>query len=161
MELVAVVAISDNNVIGNRGELPWPSIPSDKQQYRELVLEETVILGRRTFESMRDDLPGARQLVLSRANGLSYPESEVTVVHSTDEALDYLGSMPGNTGFVLGGGAIYEAFFDHLDILHVSRIPGRYRGSVTFPVIDPDEWERTECRDMGAFVLERWQRVIQ
>lgn len=158
MELVAVVAISDNNVIGNQGELPWPSVPSDKQQYRELVADETVILGRRTFESMRDDLPGKRQLVLSRQDELTYPELSATVVHSTDSARSYLESIPESRAFVLGGGAIYQAFFEDLDILHVSRIPGRYSGTVTFPAIDPDDWRRTESRDMGTFVLERWER---
>lgn len=158
MKLVAVVAMAENRVIGHEGELPWPSIPADKRQYRDLVSDDTVILGRRTFESMRDDLPGKRQLVLSRDEELTYPESHVTVVNNVDEALASLESLADKRAYVLGGGGIYEAFFAYLDILHVSRIPGRYHGMITFPRIDPDVWKRVEERDMDGFTLERWVR---
>ena len=67
MELVSVAAVAENGVIGNDGELPWPSIPADRRQYRERVAGSPVVLGRRTFESMREDLPGSTQVVLSRS----------------------------------------------------------------------------------------------
>lgn len=158
MELIAVGAIAENNVIGMEGELPWPSIPADKQQYRELVSNSAVILGRRTFESMRDDLPGAQQIVLSRQVDRAYPESTVTVVNSVDEAIDTLDSHGYDRAFVLGGAGIYDAFFPVTDRLHISRIPGNYRGDVTFPSIDPSEWERTESVSMPGFTLEQWVR---
>ena len=56
MELVSVAAVAENGVIGNDGELPWPSIPADKRQYRGRVAGSPVVLGRRTFKSMREDL---------------------------------------------------------------------------------------------------------
>jgi dihydrofolate reductase len=56
MELVSVAALADNRVIGDAGELPWPSIPADKQQYRARIANDPVILGRVTFDSMRDAL---------------------------------------------------------------------------------------------------------
>ena len=67
MKLVSVAAVAENGVIGRDGELPWESIPADKRQYRNRVADAPVILGRRTFDSMRDDLPGSHQIVLSRA----------------------------------------------------------------------------------------------
>jgi len=66
MELVSVAAVADNRTIGLNGEIPWESIPEDKEQYRSRIADDPVILGRRTFESMRKDLPGRAQVVLSR-----------------------------------------------------------------------------------------------
>ena len=53
MELISVAAIAGNRVLGKDGELPWPSIPADKRQYRERIADWPVVLGRRTFDSMR------------------------------------------------------------------------------------------------------------
>lgn len=156
MELVAVAAVSENGVIGNDGELPWPSLPADKRQYRARVADAPVILGRRTFDSMRDDLPGERQLVLTRDANRSYPEPSATVATSVESAIDAVSNAP--VAYVLGGGGAYEAFFPHFDRLVISRIPGRYHGEVTFPAIDPDTWDRVENASLEGFTLEIWER---
>jgi dihydrofolate reductase len=62
-----VAAVAENSVIGRNGELPWPSIPADKRQYRTRIADWPVVLGRRTVDSMRADLPGTAQVVLSRS----------------------------------------------------------------------------------------------
>jgi len=67
VELITVAAVAENGVIGRDGEIPWPSIPADRRQYRARVADWPVILGRRTFDSMREDLPGTAQIVLSRS----------------------------------------------------------------------------------------------
>ena len=156
MELIAVAAVSENNVIGKDGELPWPSVPADKRQYRERVRNSPVVLGRRTFESMRDELPGARQLVLSRSRD-AYPESTVTVLGSVEAVLAEVESEPTQV-YVLGGGGIYEALFPHLDRLLISRIPRTVEGDTMFPEIDPAEWDRQRASPRDGFVLEEWVR---
>jgi dihydrofolate reductase len=67
IELVTVAAVAENGVVGRDGELPWPSIEADKRRYRELIADSPVVLGRRTFESTRDGLPGSAEIVLSRS----------------------------------------------------------------------------------------------
>jgi len=67
VQLVSVAALAENRVIGNDGGVPWPDLPEDVRQYRERVAGSPVILGRRTFDSMRGDLPGRRQIVVSRS----------------------------------------------------------------------------------------------
>lgn len=57
MQLVSVAALAENRAIGRDGEVPWPHIEADVRQYRERVAGSPVILGRRTFDSMRDHLP--------------------------------------------------------------------------------------------------------
>ena len=159
MELVAVAAVSENGVIGDAGELPWPSVPADRRMYRARVAGQPVILGRRTFESMRDDLPGGTHIVLTTDPNRRYDLSTVLVVGSVDEALATARGLTDGEVFVLGGGAVYAAFLPHLDQLILSRIPGRYEGDTRFPEIDPVDWRLVRTEPQCGFTLETWQRV--
>ena len=86
MRLVSVAALAENRVIGRDGEVPWPHIEADVRQYRERVAGSPVILGRRTFDSMRDDLPGSRQIVVSRSvDAVDVPTA--VVANGVEEAL--------------------------------------------------------------------------
>lgn len=158
MELISVAAVSENGVIGNAdGELPWPSIPADRRQYRARVADSAVALGRRTFELMRDDLPGAVQVVLSRTER----EFDVDTAHhaaDVDEAVAIAESQGFDRLYVLGGGAIYELFQPHLDRMYLSRVPGAYERVVTYPEFDEEEWELAETSDEEGFTLEEWVR---
>lgn len=158
MDLVAVAAVAENGVIGRDGDLPWRRIPADKRQYRARVAHDPVVLGRRTFEGMREDLPGSHQIVLSRNPDRSYPERSATVVSSVEEALTALENLDVRTAYVLGGGAIYELMLPHLSRMYISRIPGAYEGDVTFPEIDEKSWELVETRPGAGFTLEIWER---
>ncbi len=87
MQLVSVAALAENRVIGKDGEVPWPHIEADVRQYRDRVAGSPVIVGRRTFESMLDDLPGSRQIVVSRS--LDSVDAPTAVVASdVDEAIE-------------------------------------------------------------------------
>jgi len=158
MELVSVAAIADNRVIGDDGELPWPSIPADKQQYRERIANDPVILGRVTFESMLDDLPGAAQIVLSR----SEQAFDVPTAHhasGVDDAVAVADSLGADTAYVIGGAAIYELFQPHIDRMVLSRVPGEYPGDAVYPAWDETAWELSETTEYDRFRLEEWVRV--
>jgi len=157
MELVTVAAVAANGVIGRDGELPWPSIPADRRQYRTRVAEWPVILGRRTFESMREDLPGTAQVVLSRSD----PEYDIESVHpasGVDEAVDVAESLDADRAYVLGGAAIYELFQPVVDRLLLSRIPEAYDGDAYFPEWDGENWTLVERTPYEEFTLEEWAR---
>lgn len=157
MELVAVAAVGENLVIGSGGEIPWESLPADKRQYRERVADDTVILGRRTFESMRADLPGNAQIVLSRQDRSFDAE---TTHHARDvaEAIDVAEELGAETAYVLGGGAIYDIFQLHLDRMVLSRVPGEHEGDVYYPAWDSSEWELVEEISYDSFTLQEWER---
>jgi dihydrofolate reductase len=157
MELVAVAAVAENGVVGADGELPWEHVEADVRQYRERVAGHPVVLGRRTFESMRDDLPGRAQVVVSRSDP-SYPEASAHVVDGVEAALAVLEALDGETAYVLGGGAIYELFLPVCDRLVLSRIPGEYEGDARFPAFD-DAWTLVEESPMPGFTLEEWTRT--
>ncbi|WP_066411335.1 dihydrofolate reductase [Halorubrum aethiopicum] len=117
MRLVSVAAVAENGVIGSDGEVPWPHIEADVRQYRERVADSPVILGRRTFDSMRDDLPGSRQIVVSRSvSSVDVPTAVVVdgveaaieaareIVADAGESADDAesGSRPDETDLVAG-----------------------------------------------------------
>lgn len=158
MHLVAVAAVDDSLAIGLEGELPWPSIPADKQRYRARVAGDPVILGRRTFESMLDDLPGRVQIVLSRE---AYDPGVASAHHavSVEEALDLAEAHGTGVAYVLGGAAIYELFLPYLDRLVLSRVPGEHEADAYFPRWDSADWQLKQTTEYSEYTLEDWVRT--
>jgi len=157
VELISIAAVAETGVIGDDGELPWPSLPADRRQYRARVADSPVALGRRTFEAMRDDLPGSAQVVLSRTER----DYDVETAHhagSVREAIEVAESLGADRLYVLGGGAIYALFQDHLDRMFLSRVPGEYEGDTVYPDFDEREWRLAETTDYEGFTLEAWAR---
>lgn len=157
MELVSVAAVAENGVIGRDGEIPWPSIPEDKRQYRERIADWPVILGRRTFDSMRDDLPGSAQVVLSREER----EHDVETAHhasGVDDAIDVVKRLGRERAYVIGGGGIYALFQPVVDRMVLSRVPGEYDGDTYYPEWDADVWRLASTEEYEDFSLEEWVR---
>lgn len=159
VELVSVAALADNRVIGLDGEIPWESLPADKRQYRDRVADHPVILGRRTFESMVNDLPGSAQIVLSRTER----EFDVETAHyakDVDQAVAIAGRLGADRAYVLGGAGIYHLFQPHIDRMVLSRIPGEYDGDRFYPEWDPQEWRLVSRTPHEGFTLEVWERTV-
>ena len=160
MELVSVAAVAENGVIGRDGELPWPSIPADKEQYRGRIAEDPVILGRKTFDSMRDDLPGSAQIVLSRTE----QTFDVPTAHyaaDVDEAVTVAESLGADVAYVIGGQGIYELFQPSVDRMVLSRVHGEYEGDRFYPEWDEADWNLVDETEYDRFTLEEWVRVEQ
>ncbi len=163
MRLVSVAAVAENGVIGNDGEVPWPDLPEDVEQYRERVAGSPVILGRRTYESMRGDLPGTAQIVVSRSiEGV--PDPTAVVAGGVDEAIELARNRSENgtddTVYVLGGGAIYDLFQPHVDGMALSHVDGAYEGDTRYPEFDDTDWTVVEEREYEGFTLREWQRTV-
>ncbi|WP_128904112.1 dihydrofolate reductase [Halorubrum amylolyticum] len=175
MQLVSVAALAENRAIGRDGEVPWPHIEADVRQYRERVAGSPVILGRRTFDSMRDDLPGARQIVVSRSvDSVDVPTAVVadgveSAIARAEDLVDGRGGGSddradgdGTDGdapvYVLGGGAIYELFQPHLGRMVLSHVAGSYDGDTFYPTWDRDEWTVAAETEFDRFTLREWVR---
>jgi dihydrofolate reductase len=157
MELVSVAAISENLVVGADGGIPWESLPEDHEQYRARVADNPVILGRRTFDSMRDDLPGRAQVVLSRTDR-EYDIETASHAGGVEEAIDRARALDADTVYVLGGGAIYALFQPYLDRMVLSRVPGEYEGDTAYPEWEKGEWKLVSEEPYERFTLEHWKR---
>lgn len=118
-----VVAHSRNRVIGRDGDLPW-HLPADLRRFRELTTGGTVVMGRKTYESIPErfrPLPNRRNVVVSR-NGCDAPE----VCRSVDEAID-------GDCFVIGGGQVYAQALPHADRVYATEIDAHVEGDAFFP----------------------------
>ena len=157
VELITVAAVAENGVIGQDGEIPWPSIPADKRQYRARIADWPVILGRRTFDSMREDLPGTAQIVLSR----SASEYDIESAHyagGIDDTVETVESLGYDRAYVIGGAGIYDLFQPVVDRMVLSRVPGEYDGDAYFPDWDRTEWIVVDRTPYDDFTLEEWVR---
>ena len=157
VELTSVAAVADNGVIGRNGELPWPSIPADRRQYRKRIADAPVILGRITFESMLADLPGSAQIVLSR----SASDFDIdTVYHATgvNEAIEAVESLGAERAYVIGGAGIYDLFQPQINRMVLSRVHGEYEGDAYFPEWDTDAWDLVDTEEHDRFSFELWER---
>ncbi len=157
MKLISVAAVAENGVIGQDGGTPWQSIPADRQQYKERIAESPVIVGRRTFDSMRNALPGTAQIVLSRSESAFDVES-VHHASGIDDAVATVESLGSDHAYVIGGAGIYDLFQPVIDRMVLSRIPGEYDGDTYFPDWDADDWTLVDRTPYDSFTLEEWIR---
>jgi dihydrofolate reductase len=123
-----IVAYANNRVIGKDGKMPW-HLPNDLKHVKEVTTGQTIVMGRKTFESLGRPLPNRRNVVLTRNREFSAPG--VDVVHSKEEVLE-LGDV-----IIFGGADIYRQFMDVVDRLYITEIDLDVEGDTFFP-----EWDR-------------------
>lgn len=129
-----IVAVSPDGVIGAQGTLPW-HYSGDLKRFKRLTLGATVIMGRKTWESLPiKPLPRRRNVVITR-----HPISGVDCFPGVEEALQ---TCTGDVWFI-GGAQIYAAALPRCDIIDMTHVPDRieHPGAVYFPAVDPDDWE--------------------
>ena len=129
-----IAAVSGNNVIGNGNALPW-RIPEDLARFKALTLGNTLIMGRKTYESIGRPLPGRTTLVLTRREDFAAPG--VLVAHDRSGAMAL---VPGPNAFVAGGADIYRLFLPVASKLFLTRVHGAYDGDTYFPPFDAGAW---------------------
>ena len=161
MRLVSVAAVAANGVIGDDGAVPWPPLPADVEQYRARVADAPVVLGRRTFDSMREDLPGTHQIVVSRRLE-TLTEPTAVVAADVEEALALASERTtDDVAYVLGGATIYALFQPFVDEMALSHVDGQYDGDARYPSWDPDEWTVAAETAYEGFTVREWHRTAR
>jgi dihydrofolate reductase len=133
-EIVLIAAVAEKNrVIGQGMELPW-HIPEDLKHFKRLTTGETLLMGRRTYESILHQFGGPlanrRMVVISSQGNLpEYPAAEV--YRSPEEAMDALADQ--DRVFIAGGATIYEQFLPRADRMELTLVPGDFEGDTFFP----------------------------
>ncbi|CAG0967900.1 dihydrofolate reductase [Burkholderiales bacterium] len=134
-ELAIVAAVASNGVIGVAGGLPW-RLPDDLRRFRALTRGHAVIMGRRTWESLRGPLPDRQNIVVtSRADRAS---AGAEVVATLAEALARVAMPP--PAFCIGGAELYREALPRARALHLTEIGRPFDGDVSFPAFARDEW---------------------
>jgi len=137
MKTALIAAIAENGIIGKGNEMPW-HLPSDLKRFRQLTLNSSVIMGRKTFESIGKALDKRENFVITRN-----PEFTAAGVRTATSLWEALTMAPASeTRFIIGGTEIYrEAIQDEIvDILYLTRVHGKFDGDVYFPEYDNSKW---------------------
>jgi len=141
MKLSILVAVSENGVIGRKGELPW-HLSADLRRFKRLTMGHTIVMGRKTWESIGRPLPGRRMVVVSRQ--ADYLASGASVVTSLEEAYQSAQDAGEEEVFVIGGAEIYRLALPQADRLYLTRVLAQVEGDTFFPELDLASWKRLE-----------------
>lgn len=134
MIISAIVAMSENRVIGKNNQLPW-HLPADLAHFKKITWGKPIVMGRKTFQSIGRALPGRKNIVVTQ--GLNFQAPDCEVVHSLDEAL---GISQVDEIIIIGGAKIYEASLRYLTRLYLTIVHTELSGDVFFPNLDEKEW---------------------
>ena len=142
MEIVLVVAVAENGVIGASGAIPW-RLKSDMARFKALTTGKPVVMGRKTFVSIGRPLPGRTNIVVTR--DLGFRADGVVVTHSFTDAKaiatgDALRRFATEIA-VIGGAEIYAQWMDSADRLEFTEVHARPDGDTRFPAVDETAWE--------------------
>lgn len=145
MVLSIIVAASENNVIGRENGLIW-HLSADLKHFKKLTTGHTVLMGRKTFESIGKALPNRRNIVISRNPSFSAEGCERA--GNIEEALVKAGG--GEEVFVIGGGTLYRALWERADRLYLTRVHTQVEGDTSIPAVNPEEWQEINREDFEA-----------
>lgn len=128
-----------NRVIGNKGKLPW-HMPADLEYYRSKIKGKTVVMGRKTFDSMGNKpLPKRINIIITRNE--DFKVEGAIVVHSAEEALKEAEKYGTEELMVIGGSEIYKEFLPIANRIYLTIIEGIFEGDAFFPEYDITEWK--------------------
>lgn len=151
--IAIIVALDEKNGIGRNGDLLC-HLPNDLKHFKQITTGQTIIMGRRTFESLpKGALPNRTNIVITSDAAENYPGC--IVVRSVEEALTH--SKEGEKIFIIGGGRLYRSTLHLADQLYLTRIHHIFTDADTyFPEIDFSEWELTERETHAADEKHRY-----
>jgi dihydrofolate reductase len=166
MQIVLVVAVADNGVIGAGGAIPW-RLKTDMQRFKALTINKPVVMGRKTFLSLRRPLPGRTNIVMTRDAEFRSPGAVVTTSFDHARAIakgEALRRFVTEIA-VIGGAEIYAQWIDLADRLELTEVHAHPAGDTCFAPIDKVVWEevaRTENPpgpdDSAAFAFVSYRR---
>ena len=135
-ELTIIAAVSINNVIGNNNKLIW-KLSNDLKRFKNLTTNHSVIMGRKTFESLPNPLPDRDNIVITRDTNYSKPN--IQVCSSIEDAINL--TKTDTQPFIIGGGEIYSQTINIVDKIELTRVHEEFDGDAYFPEIPLDIFE--------------------
>ena len=155
-QIVIIAAVARNRVIGKDNALIW-NIPEDMAHFKALTSGQTVIMGRKTWESLPPrfrPLPGRRNIVISRQTDYAAPGAELAP--SLEAAIQLAASA--ETAFIIGGEQIYRQAMDMADRLEITEVDLAPEGDAWFPEIAASHWQVTEKSPGNGYAFVTYTR---
>ena len=141
MHISLIVAVSENGVIGNNQDLIW-HLPRDLRFFKQMTMGKTLLMGRKTFESIGKPLPGRNFKVVSRSTG-DVGFKEVSVYPSIEAAISAARAEDVGELMIAGGGEIYRQALENnlVETAYVTLVHANFEGDTFFPKLPKEEWE--------------------
>jgi len=140
MRLSIVVAMDSNRLIGKDNGLPW-HLPADLAFFKKLTTGNTILMGRKTFDSIGRPLPNRCNIIITRNADIEIAGCEV--VNSIEKALSLVQSE--TEVMVIGGAKLYQQILPIADRLYITQVEGEFDGDTYFPHYDEDDWLEVSC----------------
>ena len=150
--VIIISAIGSNRIIGDGDKLPW-HIPSEYKQFLGYIKDQTMVMGRRSFELFKSHRLPKRMVVVSR----SLTTDKASVFPSLPEALEHSLTFSEDV-YICGGQSIYEESIKYADYMYLSFIKGEHQGNVYFPEFEEREWSREKEVEHKKFVFVVFKR---
>jgi dihydrofolate reductase len=168
MEIVLIVAVADNGVIGAGGAIPW-RLRSDQQRLKAMTIGKTIVMGRKTFMSLpRRPLPGRTNIVVTRDETFRAAGAVVTTSFAEARAVARADALRRSVAeiAVIGGADIYAQSMDIADRLEITEVHVAPPGDTRFPPVDTGKWQEIARTlhpagpdDSAAFSYVTYRRV--
>lgn len=143
--ITIIAAIAYNNALGKDNKLIW-HLPSDLKRFKKETLNHSIIMGRKTFESLKKALPNRKNIVITR--NPDYNAKGCVVVNSFQAALELVKNEENS--FIMGGAQIYKQALKIADKLDLTFVHHKFEADTFFPEIDPAIWKETSRTDCFA-----------
>lgn len=139
-----VVAMTEDYVIGNHGKLPW-YLPEDLRWFKKITSSgtKTMIMGRRTFESLPRILPGRNHIILTKNSCYPAKGENIRVLHDIISLAPYIQSK--EEYYVIGGSEVFSLLFPFTSRIYLTIIHHNFQGDTYFPKFNKNEWKVAEC----------------
>lgn len=164
MEIISIVAIGKNHVIGKNNQMLW-HLPNDFKFFKTETTGHFIIMGRKTFESFPKPLPNRKHIVITQQKNYKAPEG-VVVVDSLEKAIDFAKQHKQERVFIIGGGQIYALAQDIVTHLYITYVDFEMEGDAYFPIFDKKAFtseliQKQEVDDKHAYAFEiyKHQRI--
>lgn len=151
IKISMVVAVAQNRIIGKDNDMPW-RLSTDLKRFKALTLGKSVIMGRKTWESIGRPLPGRLNVVITRNK--DFVPDGAFVAHSLEEAIHIAKKHAQEQQIdeicIIGGGHIYRQALPLTNIVHLTHVLADIEGDTGFPELDPAEWQMISFEDVPA-----------
>jgi dihydrofolate reductase len=162
MKLIIIAALAENRVIGKDNDLVW-RLPKDFQNFKRVTMGHPMIMGRKTFESLKGALPGRTLIIITRDR--HYQAEGCIVVHTLEEAIRRAAALDDEI-YIAGGAEIYRMAMPLTDIMYLTHVKASPEGDTYFPEFSQNEWKETsrqffdaDEKNQYAFDIVTWERI--
>ena len=157
-EIIIIAAVAKNNAIGKDGKMPWGlEFKEDLERFKKLTLNHTIIMGRKTFESLPiKPLPKRKNLVITKS---LIENDKIKTFPSLNTAIKCAKESGDEKIFLIGGESVYTEGLNYADTLEITSIKKEYDADTFFPKIDKTKWEKINSEEKEEYSFDTYKRI--